>query len=166
MLTFLFFVLLFGIFGKLIWLAVRAAWGISKIVFSIVFLPVVVLVLFFSVYPASRESFATLANVQVTLGTQTAGSVIRPASFCGCAAIKPSFRLLPTVGVKTFSWALDTLGFPVGTVEFSQREVLVRYREGLRSVAERLAQRHGLHVREYRRGPRPPALQAQLPLGL
>lgn len=48
MLTFLFFVLLFGIFGKLIWLAVKAAWGISKIVFSIVFLPVVVLVLFFS----------------------------------------------------------------------------------------------------------------------
>ena len=48
MLTFLFFVLLFGIFGKLIWLAVKAAWGISKIVFSMVFLPVVVLVLFFS----------------------------------------------------------------------------------------------------------------------
>ena len=48
MLTFLFFVLLFGMFGKLIWLAVKAAWGISKIVFSIVFLPVVVLVLFFS----------------------------------------------------------------------------------------------------------------------
>lgn len=48
MLTFLFFVLLFGIFGKLIWLAVKAAWGISKIVFLIVFLPVVVLVLFFS----------------------------------------------------------------------------------------------------------------------
>ena len=48
MLTFLFFLLLFGIFGKLIWLAVKAAWGISKIVFSIVFLPVVVLVLFFS----------------------------------------------------------------------------------------------------------------------
>ena len=48
MLTFLFFVLLFGIFGKLIWLAVKAAWGTSKIVFSIVFLPVVVLVLFFS----------------------------------------------------------------------------------------------------------------------
>ena len=48
MLTCLFFLLLFGIFGKLIWLAVKAAWGISKIVFSIVFLPVVVLVLFFS----------------------------------------------------------------------------------------------------------------------
>ena len=47
MLTFLFFVLLFGIFGKLIWLAVKAAWGISKIVYWIVFLPAVVLVLFF-----------------------------------------------------------------------------------------------------------------------
>ncbi len=46
----------------------------------------------------------------LALGTQTGGSVIRPAAFCGVAAIKPSFRLLPTVGVKTFSWALDTLG--------------------------------------------------------
>ena len=46
----------------------------------------------------------------LALGTQTSGSVIRPASFCGCAAIKPSFRLIPTVGVKTFSWALDTVG--------------------------------------------------------
>ncbi|GLS43927.1 amidase [Methylobacterium brachythecii] len=46
----------------------------------------------------------------LALGTQTGGSVIRPAAFCGVAAIKASFRLLPTVGVKTFSWALDTLG--------------------------------------------------------
>lgn len=48
MLTILFFVLLFGIFGKLIWFAVKAAWGITKILFSIVFLPIVLLVLFFS----------------------------------------------------------------------------------------------------------------------
>src|SRR4029077_11640592 len=42
--------------------------------------------------------------IPLALGTQTGGSVIRPASFCGAAAIKPSFRLLPTVGVKCFSW--------------------------------------------------------------
>jgi Asp-tRNA(Asn)/Glu-tRNA(Gln) amidotransferase A subunit family amidase len=36
--------------------------------------------------------------------------VIRPASYCGCAAIKPSYRLLPTVGVKCYSWTLDTVG--------------------------------------------------------
>src|SRR3954453_1335079 len=44
------------------------------------------------------------------LGTQSGGSVIRPASFCGAAAIKPSYRLLPTVGVKCYSWTLDTVG--------------------------------------------------------
>ena len=38
------------------------------------------LVLFFSVYPASRESFATLANVQVTLGTQTAVALLALAA--------------------------------------------------------------------------------------
>lgn len=48
--------------------------------------------------------------VPLALGTQTGGSVIRPASFCGAAAIKPSFRLIPTVGVKCQSWTLDTLG--------------------------------------------------------
>jgi Asp-tRNA(Asn)/Glu-tRNA(Gln) amidotransferase A subunit family amidase len=38
--------------------------------------------------------------IPLALGTQTGGSVIRPASFCGTAAIKPSYRLLPTVGSK------------------------------------------------------------------
>ena len=48
--------------------------------------------------------------IPLALGTQTGGSVIRPASFCGCAAIKPSYRLLPTVGIKCYSWTLDTVG--------------------------------------------------------
>ena len=50
-------------------------------------------------------------------GSQTGGSVIRPASFCGVAGYKPSFRLLPTVGMKTFSWTLDTAGLFAATVE-------------------------------------------------
>ena len=48
--------------------------------------------------------------IPLALGTQTGGSVVRPASFCGTAAIKPSYRLLPTVGVKCYSWTLDTVG--------------------------------------------------------
>src|SRR5438445_9232463 len=48
--------------------------------------------------------------IPLALGTQTGGSVIRPAAFCGVAAIKPTYRLLPTVGVKCFSWTLDTVG--------------------------------------------------------
>jgi Asp-tRNA(Asn)/Glu-tRNA(Gln) amidotransferase A subunit family amidase len=55
--------------------------------------------------------------IPLALGTQTGGSVIRPASFCGAAAIKPSYRLLPTIGVKCFSWTLDTVGLFAADVE-------------------------------------------------
>ena len=58
--------------------------------------------------------------IPLALGTQTGGSVIRPASFCGTAAIKPSYRLLPTVGVKCFSWTLDTVGlFAAGVTDLA-----------------------------------------------
>jgi Asp-tRNA(Asn)/Glu-tRNA(Gln) amidotransferase A subunit family amidase len=55
--------------------------------------------------------------IPLSVGTQTGGSVIRPASFCGVAAIKPSYRLLPSVGVKCFSWTLDTVGLFAAGVE-------------------------------------------------
>ncbi|MEM8876421.1 MAG: amidase [Pseudomonadota bacterium] len=44
------------------------------------------------------------------LGTQTGGSIVRPASYCGVAGYKPTFGLLPTTGVKPFSISLDTVG--------------------------------------------------------
>jgi len=61
---------------------------------------------------SSSGSAAAVAAgmIPLALGTQTGGSVIRPAAFCGVAAIKPSFSLLPTVGVKCYSWTLDTVG--------------------------------------------------------
>ncbi len=54
--------------------------------------------------------------IPLAIGTQTGGSVIRPASFCGVAAVKPSYRVLPTVGVKAFSWSLDTPGLFAASV--------------------------------------------------
>ncbi|WP_407174923.1 amidase [Bradyrhizobium sp. STM 3562] len=68
---------------------------------------------------SSAGSAAAVAAgmIPLALGTQTAGSVIRPASFCGVAAIKPSYRLLPTVGVKCYSWTLDTVGLFAAGVE-------------------------------------------------
>ncbi|MGJ3263956.1 MAG: amidase [Salinarimonas sp.] len=67
---------------------------------------------------SSSGSAAAVAAgmLPLALGTQTGGSVIRPAAFCGIAAIKPSARLLPTVGVKCFSWTLDTVGLFAATV--------------------------------------------------
>jgi Asp-tRNA(Asn)/Glu-tRNA(Gln) amidotransferase A subunit family amidase len=61
---------------------------------------------------SSAGSAASIAAgmLPITVGTQTGGSVIRPASYCGVAAFKPSYRLLPTAGVKPFSVYLDTAG--------------------------------------------------------
>ncbi len=62
---------------------------------------------------SSSGSAAAVAAgmVAAATGTQTGGSVIRPAAYCGVSGYKPSFRLVPTVGAKTFSWSLDTVGF-------------------------------------------------------
>ncbi|MEX0760735.1 MAG: amidase, partial [Tistlia sp.] len=46
----------------------------------------------------------------LAIGTQTAGSVIRPAAFCGIVGFKPSFGLIPRGGVLLQSRELDTLG--------------------------------------------------------
>lgn len=43
MLTFLFVILLFVVFGKILMLALKAAWGISKIIVSVVLLPVILI---------------------------------------------------------------------------------------------------------------------------
>jgi Asp-tRNA(Asn)/Glu-tRNA(Gln) amidotransferase A subunit family amidase len=61
---------------------------------------------------SSSGSAAAVAAGMLPLafGTQTGGSVIRPAAFCGVAGFKPSYKILPTVGVKAFSWHLDTVG--------------------------------------------------------
>lgn len=54
----------------------------------------------------------------IALGTQTGGSIIRPASYCGVAGFKPSYKLLPTVGMKCLSWHLDTAGlFAAGVAD-------------------------------------------------
>jgi Asp-tRNA(Asn)/Glu-tRNA(Gln) amidotransferase A subunit family amidase len=55
--------------------------------------------------------------VPLSLGTQTNGSVIRPASFCGVHGFKPTFGLLSRTGVLTQSPPLDTLGFFARSIE-------------------------------------------------
>ncbi|MBK3741609.1 amidase [Paraburkholderia aspalathi] len=61
---------------------------------------------------SSSGSAAAVAAgiVPFAIGTQTGGSTIRPASFCGIAGYKPTLGMLPTVGMKCFSWSFDTVG--------------------------------------------------------
>lgn len=47
----------------------------------------------------------------LALGTQTGGSVIRPAAFCGVYGFKPTFGLIGRDGVKPFAESFDTIGW-------------------------------------------------------
>src|ERR1700736_4159706 len=47
--------------------------------------------------------------VPLALGTQTAGSIIRPASYCGVYGYKPSFGLVPRTGMLKTTDSLDTV---------------------------------------------------------
>jgi amidase len=62
---------------------------------------------------SSSGSAAAVAAgmVPFALGTQTRGSVLRPASYCGVAGFKPTHGLIPMDGVLPFAKSLDTIGF-------------------------------------------------------
>ncbi len=68
---------------------------------------------------SSSGSAAAVADCMVPLaiGTQTAGSVIRPASYCGTVGYKPTYGWINRVGTKVVSETLDTLGIFARTVE-------------------------------------------------
>ena len=61
---------------------------------------------------SSSGSAAAVADhmLPLALGTQTAGSIIRPAAYCGVVGYKPSLGRVPRAGVKSLSEALDTVG--------------------------------------------------------
>lgn len=61
---------------------------------------------------SSSGSAAAVADGQadIALGTQTAGSMIRPGSFCGTLAFKPTIGRYPVAGVLDTAPSLDTLG--------------------------------------------------------
>jgi Asp-tRNA(Asn)/Glu-tRNA(Gln) amidotransferase A subunit family amidase len=68
---------------------------------------------------SSSGSAAAVADFMVpaALGTQTGGSVIRPAAYCGVAAIKPSFGAINRAGLKMVAESLDTIGVFAREVE-------------------------------------------------
>jgi Asp-tRNA(Asn)/Glu-tRNA(Gln) amidotransferase A subunit family amidase len=68
---------------------------------------------------SSSGSAAAVAGRQVpaALGTQTAGSVLRPAAYCGAVGFKPTFGRISRQGIIPLSWSLDHVGLVVRGVD-------------------------------------------------
>lgn len=93
---------------------------------------------------SSSGSAAAVAAgmVPIALGTQTLGSVIRPAAYCGVCAIKPTFGRINRAGVKLLSESVDTVGIFARTVAdlglalgaIADRQELIGFALGTRST--------------------------------
>jgi amidase len=68
---------------------------------------------------SSSGSAAAVADdmVGAAFGTQTGGSILRPASFCGVIGYKPTFNLFNRAGIKFAAETLDTIGLIGRTVD-------------------------------------------------
>ena len=68
---------------------------------------------------SSSGSAAAVASgmCQVAFGSQTGGSVIRPASYCGIVGVKPTYDLLSRENVYPLSWSLDHIGYMTRTTQ-------------------------------------------------
>lgn len=90
---------------------------------------------------SSSGSAAAVAShmVPLAIGTQTNGSVIRPASFCGIVGFKPTHGLIPRTGVLSLSPPLDTIGTFARSIEDIAllTEALVAYDPGDRDTRAR-----------------------------
>lgn len=66
---------------------------------------------------------------QLALGTQTIGSIIRPASFCGVIGVKPTYERISRAGVIPLSPSLDHVGFFSPDVETALQAARVLYKD-------------------------------------
>jgi Asp-tRNA(Asn)/Glu-tRNA(Gln) amidotransferase A subunit family amidase len=73
----------------------------------------------FSPGGSSSGSAAAVADFMVPLaiGTQTGGSVIRPAAYCGVVGFKPSFNMFAPAGMHPNTETLDTIGIMARSVD-------------------------------------------------
>src|SRR5208282_4137983 len=97
---------------------------------------------------SSSGSAAAVADhmVPLAIGSQTAGSVIRPAAFCGVVGFKPSHGAIDIAGVKPFSPSLDTVGTFARTLEDTEllRRVLSGEDPGIPDLVSERPKRIGL----------------------
>ncbi|MFK7892898.1 MAG: amidase [Granulosicoccus sp.] len=63
--------------------------------------------------------------VDMSLGTQTAGSLCRPAAYCGVVGFKPTYNVLPTAGVTPLAVSFDTVGIIARSIETARTGFLM-----------------------------------------
>ena len=94
---------------------------------------------------SSSGSAAAVADlmVPVAFGTQTGGSVLRPAAFCGCVGYKPTFNLINRQGICFAAETLDTIGLLTRTVDDAElvTAVLINKPPALSQARRRTAAR-------------------------
>lgn len=113
---------------------------------------------------SSSGSAAAVASgmVPIAFGTQTAGSVLRPAAYCGIVGFKPSFGLVPRAGVKSQSESLDTIGWMARSVDdIALIAEALTWDESFRRAADSAPPRIG-HLRLSEESQASPAMHATL----
>ncbi|MGD8323733.1 MAG: amidase [Gammaproteobacteria bacterium] len=95
---------------------------------------------------SSSGSAAAVADSMVPLafGTQTAGSVIRPASYCGIVGYKPTYGTIDRAGIKLIAESLDTVGVLARSV--SDAALFTRAITGNRSLLQPLTASNDLQI--------------------
>lgn len=96
---------------------------------------------------SSSGSAAAVADFMVPLafGTQTAGSTIRPAAYCGVVSYKPTFNLINRAGLKFSAESLDTIGLFGRSVEDVALFAHAISGQGMPAFRQPPAVRIGLH---------------------
>src|SRR5204862_6201923 len=71
--------------------------------------------------PPGSAAAVAVGHVTAAIGTQTNGSIIRPAAYCGVIGFKPTLNAIPFDGAYPFSETFDTVGTFTRTVEDAAR---------------------------------------------
>jgi amidase len=112
---------------------------------------------------SSSGSAAAVAAgmVPLAIGSQTAGSTIRPAAFCGVVGFKPSFGLIDRTGMKPLAQSLDTVGlFARSVADIALFGSVLSGRSELAAANSAGAPRIGLYAGAQRSRLNPVALSA------
>ncbi len=109
---------------------------------------------------SSSGSAAAVADRQVraAFGTQTVGSVIRPAAFCGVVGFKPTRRLLPLAGVATLAHSFDTVGW--FTRDVADSTTMFQAMTGVGASPQELNRKVGRYLSHQRDAAAPETLEA------